>query len=983
MTSNRFKIHLIGVVALTSLVWACTPKDKKELMPVNPKLYEQVDPFIGTDFHGHTFPGATSPNGLVQLSPDTRWEGWDACSGYHYSDNSLYGFAHTHLSGTGATDLSDVLFVPTNDPQLFRDSIAQRHLPKTGFSHKNESAHAGYYSVKMDNGIHVELTTTPLVGVHRYTYPDDAEQAVVIDLVTLKPRTMLETKFEQVNEYEVQGLQATDGWTTGTKVYFYARFSRPIQGVEVYKNGTLMPEATADGDSIRAILSFDHAATPLEAYVGLSTTSYEAAKANLESQLEGRTFDEVQTANEEAWQEVLSQIEVPMGDKRDLTVFYTALYHAYIAPNRTSDVAGTYLGNDGQLHSLPEGQVHYSTLSLWDTYRTLHPLLTLMDHELVDHVVWSMLRMYDEQGELPIWPLMSGETHCMIGYHAVSVIADAYLRGIGSFDAERAMLAMVHSSNINKKGSDYYVEYGFIPADRKSESVSCTLEYTYDDWVIAMMAKAMGKTDLYDTYRSRALNYIRLFDGSTGFFRGRNFDGSWEPNFDPYAVSRNYTEATAWHYRYAPQHDINGLIQMHGGREAFIQSLDNMFGDDRKHEGELQDITGLLGQYAHGNEPSHHVAYLYTYAGQPWKTQELTRRLLDEMYSSEPDGIVGNEDCGQMSAWYVMSAMGFYPVTPGSGEYILTTPLFPKLTLHTATGNELVIKANSPYDNRYIKSVSLNGKKLDRLFITYDEIMAGGELKFELTDEPVKDYAVEEEPYSLTTKETASTVYTTADLVLFEDQVTVDLASATPNSTIYYTLDGTAPTAESTRYEAPFEVSEDVTIKAVALAGGEPSSVSTMLATKAVFKPAVEATNLQDGAQFRLYEGTFASVDEIAAGKLVKSDTSDKITNELRQRDDDYGLIFEGLIQVPRDGVYEFILTSDDGSVMEIDDTAVVLNYGSHAYVSATGKVALAAGPHHIRVRYWQGKEGHGLDAGMRMRGENKYQALKLYHEQK
>ena len=985
MVSKKHLWSLLAGIGLLCMGQSCSSKSgQKELVPVNPDLYEQVDPFIGTDFHGHTFPGATSPNGLVQLSPDTRWEGWDACSGYHYSDESLYGFAHTHLSGTGATDLSDVLFIPTNDPQLFRDSISRRHLPKTGFSHKNEVAHAGYYSVKMDNGILVELTTTPLVGVHRYTYPAGQPQAVVLDLVSLKPRDMVATAFEQVNTYDVQGLQATDGWTTGKKTYFYARFSKPIKELEVYENGLLTATPSSVGDSIRAILSFDaEEIAPLEAYVGLSTTSYEAARANLESQLQGRNFGEVQVANEQSWQEVLSKIEVPMGAEQDLKVFYTALYHSYIAPNRISDQTGTYLGNDGRVHSLPEGQIQYSTLSLWDTYRTLHPLLTLLDHKLVDDVVWSMLRMYDEQGELPIWPLMSGETHCMIGYHAVSVIADAYLRGIGTFDAERALQAMVHSSNINKKGSDYYVEYGYIPADRKNESVSCTLEYSYDDWTIAMMAKAMGKEDIAAMYLDRALNYVNLYDGSTGYFRGRNFDGSWEANFDPYAVSRNYTEATAWHYRYAPQHDVNGLIRMHGGREAFLASLDALFGDERKHVGDLQDITGLLGQYAHGNEPSHHVAYLYTYAGEPWKTQELTRRLLDEMYSDKPDGIVGNEDCGQMSAWYIMTAMGFYPVTPGSGEYVLTTPLFPEVRLHTAGGAELVIKANDPDKNHYIKSVSLNGKLLDRLFVTYDEVMSGGELTFELTDKPVKDYTIGSDPYSLTTENVASPVFTTADLALYDGEVTVDLASATPGSTIYYTLDGTTPTRESMRYEAPFVLTDNCTIKAFAIADGAPSRISTLLATKAVPMPALLPTNFKEGVAYRLYHGRFASVDEIAKGQLILRGINRMVTNEIRDRDEDYGLIFDGYIEVPEDGVYEFVLRSDDGSVLRVGDTDVVLNDGSHAYVSATGKIALAKGFHPLQVLYWQGSEGQGLDAAMRKRGEKEYQPLKLYFTQK
>ena len=632
------------------------------MQPSDPIDY--VDPFIGTGFHGHTYPGATTPFGMVQLSPDTRSGDWDACAGYHYDDTTIDGFSHTHLSGTGCADLGDILFYPTLRDDVVRDG--EFHPVPYAFSHGRERATCGYYAVELsDDGLEVELTAAPRTGVHRYVFRGKGPRRVVIDLMhTITEERIDLRELRQTAADEIEGMRRTQGWVADQYVYFSARFSEPFTGVELL------------GDR-QAVLTFAPEVGTLTVAVGLSAVSAENARENRLEEVPALDFDAVHARAEALWRDALSDIVVEGGTRDERTVFYTAQYHTKLTPNLMSDVNGDYRRNDGTIGRLPAGRAYYSTLSLWDTFRAWNPLQTLVDTTLVGDMVRSMLDMYDVTGELPIWPLSSGETRTMIGYHAASVIADAWMKGIRGFDAAHALDAMVRSSNCNRKGSEYYVAEGYIPSNILRESVSCTLEYAYDDWTIARMAEALGRADLAAEYYGRALNYVNVFDGSIRFFRGRQRDGSWSAPFEEFVAGRDYTEATPWQYRFFAPHDVNGLEQLFGGREAFVRELDRLFTLESPHEDVgLDDITGLLGQYAHGNEPSHHMAYLYSYVGMPWKTQELTRRLLDEMYAPTPEGIIGNEDCGQMSAWYVFSSLGFYPVCPGSNEFVLTAPLF-------------------------------------------------------------------------------------------------------------------------------------------------------------------------------------------------------------------------------------------------------------------------------------------------------------------
>ncbi len=914
-----------------------------------------VDPFIGTGFHGHTYPGASAPFGMVQLSPDTRAGNWDACAGYHYDDCTIDGFSHTHLSGTGCADLADVLFYPTLCDTVVVDGTF-RPRPYA-FSHRDERASCGYYAVVLPGeGLEVELTAAPRTGVHRYTFRGKGTRRVVVDLMhTITDERVDRTELVQTAPDELCGMRRTQGWVADHHVYFSARFSEPFAAVELL-------------DDKQAVLTFAPDVRQLTVAVGLSPVSTDNARINRQAEAAELDFDAVHARTREAWREALGDITVRGGTREQLTVFYTAQYHTKLTPNVMNDVTGEYRRHDGRIGRLPAGRNYYSTLSLWDTFRAWHPLQTLVDTTFVNDMIVGMLDMYDATGELPIWPLASGETGTMIGYHAVSVISDAWMKGIRGFDGHHALDAMIRSSNINRKGSDSYVAAGYIPADSKRESVSCTLEYAYDDWAIARMAEALGRTDEARTYYARALNYLNVFDGSTRFFRGRRADGGWVVPFDEFVAGRDYTEASPWQYRFFAPHDVHGLEQLFGGREAFVQELDRLFTLEAPDEDMgLCDITGLLGQYVHGNEPSHHMVYLYNWVGQPWKTQELTRRLLDEMYAPTPDGIIGNEDCGQMSAWYICSALGFYPVCPGSSEFVLTAPLFPEAAVRLANGRTLRITADRPQRNTYIAAVTLNGTPVERNFLTYDQLMEGGELHFELQARPNTARGTDEaaQPYSLTTGERVSVPYTTCDLNLFAEPVDVELNTTTAGAEIRYTTDGSQPSPASPIYTAPLHIDRSLTLRARAFkAGAEPSGVLTVRAERAEFLRPVAVAAPKQGVAYRYYEGVFSRTADIVRGRLAGRGTMPEPSIASAPQPDHFGYVFEGWILIPQRGVWSFCTRSDDGSVLCIGDRKVVDNDGSHAAVTATGRVALDEGMYPFRLLYFEDYEGEEFSWG-------------------
>ena len=954
--TKKLTILLLALAAL-----GCSPRSAD---PV-----DYVNPFIGTGFHGHTYPGATTPFGMVQLSPDTRAGNWDACAGYHYSDTTIDGFSHTHLSGTGCADLADILFHPTTREIVIHDGecVLQPYF----FSHDDERASCGYYAVTLpDVNIGVELTAAPRTGVHRYTFAGKGPRRVIVDLL----HTVTEEKIDlcelrRTAPYELAGMRRTQGWVPDQYVFFAARFSEPFADVQLL------------GDK-QAVLTFAPDVRTLTIAVGLSSVSVENARMNSLAEVPELDFDAVHARAVGQWRKALGDIVVEGGSRDEMTNFYTAQYHTKLTPNLMSDVNGEYRRHDQTVARMPEGKSYYSTFSLWDTFRAWNPLQTLVDTALVNDMIRSMLDMYDSTGELPIWPLASGETGTMIGYHAVSVIADAYLKGIRGYDADKALEAMIRSSNINKKGSDYYTAQGYIPSNIKRESVSCTLEYAYDDWAIARMAQAMGRDDVFGEYARRALNYVNVFDGSTCFFRGRQSDGNWSAPFEEFATGRDYTEATPWHYRFFVPHDVNGLIQLFGSREAFIREMDRLFTlESDEMQLDVSDVTGLMGQYAHGNEPSHHMAYLYNYVGQPWKTQELTRRLLHEMYAPTPEGIIGNEDCGQMSAWYVFSSLGFYPVCPGSNEFALTAPQFPKAVVRLANGRTLTVTADNPRRSVYIASVTLDGKPIDRNYITYDELMQGGELHFALRPRPDYERGTDDAaaPHSLTRGEVVSIPYTTQNVSLFTEPLAVALATTTSGAEIRYTLDGSEPTETSALYAAPVPVDRSLTLKAKGFKlGAAPSRTLTLEAEKAVFRKGALAgeTATHPGVAYSYYEGVFSCVNDIRKGKYVSSGTMPAPSIAQAPQEDHFAYVFTGLILIPERGVWEFMTKSDDGSVLTIGDRKVVDNDGSHASVMATGRVALEAGLHPYTLLYFEDYEGQDLAWGWKAPGAEGFEAI-------
>lgn len=952
------KIPLIFAACACTL-GACTTTS------TNKTALDYVNPFVGTGFHGHTYPGATLPFGAVQLSPDTRRGNWDACSGYHYSDSTILGFSHTHLSGTGCIDLGDVLLRPTSMPVQL-DGKSEYIFQPARFSHKNEVATPGYYSVYLDDeGIKAELSATTRAGIHRYTFSDGKEAAVVLDLAHLLDNEFIyEAEIKQTDANELSGMRRTRGWVDNQYVFFTVQFSQPIAKLELVSDGKACETTdSVKGTRLQAVAHFGQQKSVV-AKVGISVVSEENARENLNSEIADFDFDTVKKNAADAWRNALKVVEVKGGTEEQRTNFYTAWYHSMVVPNTMSDVNGEYRRHDMTTGQVAEGRRMYSTFSTWDTFRGWHPLMTLTDTTLVNNMVNSLLNMYDASGELPLWPLSAGETGTMIGYHSASIIADAYMKGICGFDAEKALQAMIKSSEINKKGADYYIKYGFIPANIKKESISCLLEFAYDDWAIAQMAKEMGKNDVYETYIARSQNYINVFDGMTRFFRGKRMDGNWMGNFNPYEVGRDYTEATAWQYRFFVPHDVNGMIQQFGGTEAFTACLDSLFTVSSEIDGELSDITGLIGQYAHGNEPSHHMAYLYNYIGRPWQTQAMTRRLLDEMYAPTPEGIVGNEDCGQMSAWYILSAMGFYSVCPGSNEFVLTAPLFEEVKLALANGKQLVIKANSSKKNVYIKEVKLNGQVIDKNFVTYAQLMEGGTLEYVLTDEPCMDRGIAPEaaPYSFTKGQVAAMPYVTEDLNLFTDRIDVHLGSATADTRIYYTLDGSEPTEQSALYKGAIPVDKTTTIKAKAFKDGfAPSRTLSIEATKAVLKPALTTKATTPGTAYTYFEGYYKVVGDLDRARAVKKGVMSEPSIKDAPQADHYGYIFEGLIEVPEDGVYTFATKSDDGSVLYIGNEKVVDNDGSHAAISASGRIALKKGLHPYKLMYFEDYEGEHL----------------------
>ena len=786
------------------------------LFTVAQSFTKYVNPFVGTGAHGHTFPGALVPFGAVQLSPDTRLTGWDGCSGYHYDDNVVYGFSHTHLSGTGCSDYGDILIMPftgTGSP------VNSRYC--SPFSHNSEVALPGYYAVTLDKyGIRAELTATSHVGVHRYTFPDNDEpKGIVIDL-THRDLT-IRNHIETVSDHEFTGYRISQAWSDEQHAYFFLSSSQPVKEIQYYYDSTRMrTNIRLDGTSVKAVLYFDESVREVVLNVGISAVDMDGARENL-SETPDFNFDKVRRNADALWNKELGKIEVK-GLEENKRVFYTALYHCFTSPYEFSDVDGRYRGQDGKIHK-GDGHKVYTVFSLWDTYRALHPLLNLIDRKRTNDFLNTFLLAYEQGGQLPMWELSAFETWCMIGYHAVPVILDASRKGIGDYDKKKMLEAMIGSAELPKLGRPEFAKYEYIPADKEHESVSKTLEYCFDDWCIAQFANDLGDKATYDRFLRRSQFYKNILD-ENGFMHPRINGGFLQP-FEPGEVNNHFTEANSWQYSTYVPHDFTTYTTMAGGAQHVGVMLDSLFFGNAKMTGREQaDLTGIMGQYAHGNEPGHHAPYMYNYVGQPWKTQQVVRRILAEQYTNVPDGLCGNEDCGQMSAWYVLSAMGFYAVAPGTNRYDIGSTLFDKVQIHLENGKTFTIicKNQSP-KNIYIQSVKRNGLPYSNTQITYQMIAEGDTFEFEMGSKPNRSAFSQNSISEVEPTMVVAPVFETTDAV-FTDKMTISLKPGRTIGNIYYctSADNFHKVSE---YKKPFTIKETSTVRAWAESAAEKSAV--------------------------------------------------------------------------------------------------------------------------------------------------------------
>ena len=760
-----------------------------------------VDPFIGTGGHGHTYPGAVLPHGMVQLSPDTRNDGsWDGCGGYHYSDSAIYGFSHLHLSGTGASDYCDILVLPVSGKVNKEDLLKQKF--KSRFKHSSEKASPGYYAVKLEDGnINVELTATTRVGFHKYTFNNPNEDAnILLDL--MHRDKVLDASIVIKNNHHIEGYRYSEGWAKNQKVFFVMEFSEPFTEVLPSTATVLNPQEPMRGTKLRACFTFK-TNKPVYVKVALSPVSTEGAEKNMQAELPGWDFEKVKSKAKEEWNKELGAIEVSGGTEDAMKNFYSSLYHCLVVPNVAMDVDGTYRGRDDKTH-VAKGYTYYTVFSLWDTFRAWHPLMTIIDRQRTLDYIKTFLAQYEQGGLLPVWELSSNETECMIGYHSIPVIADAMAKGITGFDNEEALTAMKKSAESrNRFGLGAYMDQGYLSSEDENESVSKTLEYAYDDWCIAQVADMLHHKEDYSRYMQRSQSWKNLFDTETGFMRARK-NGGWYRPFDPREANNNYTEANAWQYTFFVPHDAGGLIERMGGNDAFGKKLDELFTAKSEVTGrEDGDISGLIGQYAHGNEPSHGIVYLYNYIGRPWKMQERMKQIMNDLYRPTVDGMCGNEDCGQMSAWYVMNAMGFYQDCPGNTRLIVCANTFPQVKIHLESG----------------KTFTLNNPNMDRIyyeptFLDYSTIMNGGTYSIPL--QPTKEEFAKKDPHKKFADESvknspanfAAVPVIDAAGQSFRDSLLVTI-KAYKAKTLFYSIDG-----QTHVYESPFYIYESTPIKA-------------------------------------------------------------------------------------------------------------------------------------------------------------------------
>ncbi len=939
---NLLQTRLFTVIFLFS--FACKNHEKVDFTV-------WVDPMIGTGGHGHTFPGATVPFGMVQISPDTRWEDWDGSSGYHYSDKTIMGFSQTHLSGTGAPEYCDVLLMPTvGEVQILP---GDEYNPKSGyrsaFQHENEKASPGYYSVILDDdNIKAELTATARTGFHRYTFPESKEANIILDL---KNRDfVIESNLEIISDTEISGLRRSKRWAADQYVYFYAKFSKPFHSYGIALNDTLKEGINkAEGQNIRAFFQFDTKENEqIQVKIGISAVDVDGARKNLETENQGWNFEKVAENAKKDWNTFLSKIEVEGGTEKQKRIFYTGLYHTAIAPNIFEDIDKRYRAVDHKVH-VSKGFTNYTVFSLWDTFRANMPLYSIIDPARYNDFIKTFLEMYKVGGRLPQWELAGNYTGVMIGYHTHSVILDGYKKGIRDFDAGLAYEAM------KKRVQDigYYSNLGFIPADKVGGSVSMVMEYAYNDWSVAQMAKLFNKTDDYEDFIYRAQSYKNMFDSSIGFMRPINSGRKWVSPFDPAEGSEHFVEGNAYQYSLFAPHDVNGLIELIGGDEKFIAWMDTLFTKQSAHDETAIDATGLIGQYAHGNEPSHHMAYLYNYAGAPWKTQAIVSEILKTMYDDKPDGLSGNEDCGQMSAWYILSAMGFYQICPGTPEYIIGSPIFDKVTIHLENGKDFTVRANQvSSENKYIQSCTLNGKPYTKSWFSHDDILNGSELVFEMGRIPNKEWGTEKEdrPASEKYELAAKLPYAVTNDENFLESATVLLLCDDKDVEIRYSTDGSRPTRESALFVEPVVVDRTTEIRFASFKDevlpSRPVSIIVKKLDFEDFKNYEGTGKFKNGLKYKYYEVHVLEPEELDKFKPVETGILPNFTIDKRKTEDYFGYEWSGFLNIPQDGVYTFSIKVNDKCVFYID--------GKEFLRGGIRTVALRKGKYEVSEKYFQ-----------------------------
>lgn len=951
-----------------------------------------VDPFIGTGEHGHTYPGATLPFGMVQLSPDTRGPNWDGSSGYHYSDKTIMGFSHTHLSGTGEPEFCDVLLMPTvGDIQM---QVGDEKNSSTGyrskFSHDNEEASPGYYKVYLDDyKVTAELTATKRSGLHKYIFPKSDKSNIIIDL---KHRAkIVNSNIHIVNDSVISGLTLSTGWAVDQHIYFYAKFSKPFSSYGIAVNDTLVDKISeAEGTNIKAYVRFSTKKNEeVLVKVGISAVSVEGARKNLEVENPGWDFTDIKNKANDAWEMQLSIIEVEGGTKKQRNIFYTAMYHSALAPNLFMDVDDKFRGVDKKVHQAT-GFTNYTVFSLWDVFRTQLPLYTILSPSKMNDWVRAVIEIYKISGRLPRWEIQGTLSGHMIGNHALPLILDAYNKGIRDYDVDLAYEGMKKSM----EGIKYYNNLGFIPADIENTggSVAMVMEYAYNYWCLAQMAKILDKNDDYLLYQQRAQFYKNLFDPSTGFMRPKNRDYSWVKPFDPAEPSGYYVEGNAFQYSAFVPHDVSGLINLMGGDKNFEKWLDTLFTHQSEYDRNVVDAAGLIGQYAHGNEPSHQISYLYNYAGAAPKTQKYVREILKTLYDDTPEGISGNEDCGQISAWYIMSAMGFFPSLPGEPMYTIGSPIFEKVTINLENGKKFIIQAKNVSDNNiYIQSATLNGKPYTKSWFAHDEILNGSEFIFTMGRKPNYNWGTSKADRP-STKEFIPAVrmpYYKIKENYFFKKATVSLACETKGAKIYYTINGSLPDKRSTVYTKPFEISKTTEIKF--FAEKKNLLTSTVVSVKikklgkverAKFKN-YEASVLKPGLQYKYYEENVLDVDELDALKPKKIGVTTNFNISEREDDGLFAFIYSGYIKIPKDGVYTFFLSTNDGGVLYFDEKKFLGKNGPGTATPLSRMIYINAGTYRISEKYFQMGGGYGNTVSWKGPGFKKQEipANVLFHK--